>query len=1038
MKQLFLAFIYLFSLVATSAAQVPAKQNNTGTKPAAQSSTKTTGQGSSQDILSSNVRSAVEAEAAEQDDTYWVMKGEDLMKEECGINKLECAIEMLFEAEKAAGGDPLKAVVCSKKGDKCVPALAFAQGSVDWVVSKELYYQGQIIVENSSMFVELISKYGFHFDSNRAKAKNYLEQLMERAADDCEKPSATEDTSHWNTHRTNYCAEEVASMSALAMIALTENAQYRQKLTNNIHDLMEDMYDEPGGSVVIMGGTMALGVLGTQYAYERLEEFLMDDTIPSLAGNVWNGVNSAVSATVDNIYKATTENGRYLNRINEKFMYLDEEEAKRQGYDNTAWVHPKRQYPYANELEEVGYVLAYQSATNAHAKKLATKIIQKANQYAKDKKQMAADVHYPVIVGILDGWREKNISLDVPSKELLTLLYEGNWFDINEGTQRRVHDKAYKFGLKRNLGFKPPVKDEQKIEEFIKYDNGVVWGAKQTGDILAQMLMMEFIFAKLIVVVKNIPAAIRALQTRSQWIGTKNFITKLPRGNSNIKVVAQNGTKGAEVAPKTNVTANTAAKGQNVTSATTPKGTAAPKGSANTGSTTSRAGNTATTGGQTTTGSASSAGNTVATAVPQATMQIVKSGSASIEAGAVEAELMDPLAQQLANGTSLTQNLKNGAAAVKNFGKDYWNALWRPRKYVACSLAGPAGMLIPEGGAMAAARAERLFFEQMEPIVQKAVTATKNIRGATSLDRVTQFANEASSYAKKAASMVGQAPNASKAAKLAQQAEQAAQEAQTALDNFTKAIEIAKSKTGMTTALGNMKLLQALQAVDPLATRLPAFRSWTPIKEQVRLLKGVLTRTNTVRQSFVNSLQSIRDILSKAHLPSIDAEWNIFGQSIEAFANDANVQTLGTKINATLDQLATTTDAAAKRQLFTTLQADQAQYASLIQRHQATISSAARKLKNTVSAKDRWDFFIRYGIEQRVANVIDLTDDFHWLGQIRTGATEGLETNIVSIEQKAKRIEQAAANTTAKQAFKAKQRENQAANLVRQAANKAK
>ena len=318
------------------------------------------------------------------------------------------------------------------------------------------------------------------------------------------------------------------SMAALAMIA--KNDQERKQVASGVYSLMKSEYDAVGGGIIMTGGTVALGVLGTQDAYAKLERFLTDDTIPSTAGNVWEGINSPIKSSTQNSYKASRKDGRYLNRINEKFLYLDKQEAKKQGFSTTAWQSPAIQYPYANTLEDVGVLLGQQSAENGAAKRLATKIVQQANQYAKNGEQMAADVHYPVVVGIMDGWRQINHSMNIPSKELITLLYKGNWFDINEGTQRRVHRKAYEFGLRRNMVFDPPVKNKQKVQDYMTYAKAET--AASVADVVAQFVLLDMVITKLPALAKGIPNAVRFLKQRSTWVGTKNFIRKLPRTSS--------------------------------------------------------------------------------------------------------------------------------------------------------------------------------------------------------------------------------------------------------------------------------------------------------------------------------------------------------------------------------------------------------------------------------------------------------------------------------------------------------------------------
>ncbi len=459
-----------------------------------------------------------------ENDTYWVNKGAAMVQQDCG-GSLKCALNRLSGALNAVNGNPLKAVVCSKDESECVPALAYGQGAVQYATTNALYVKGEMAVDVSPLFIKLVTQYGVHSEADRKAAQKYLFGLVQRAYKDCDKVSANEDTSIWAPKRTNYCAEEVTAMAALAMLA--KNEPERKQVASAAYSLMKSEYDSVGGGMIMTGGTVALGVLGTPDAYAKLEQFLTLDTIPGTAGNVWKGLNSPIESTAQNSYKANRKDGRFLNRINEKFLYLDQPEAKRQGFPTTSWQAAGIQYPYANTLEDVGLLLGAQSAQNGSAKRLATKIIQQANQYAKTGEQMAARVHLPVVVGIMDGWRQSNTSMNVPSKELVAFLYKGNWFDINEGTQRRIHQKAYEFGLRRNMVFDPPARDPQKIRDYVNYIK--VKDASFAADIAAQFVLLNAIITKLPALAKGIPNAVRALKQRSMWVGTKDLISKLPR-----------------------------------------------------------------------------------------------------------------------------------------------------------------------------------------------------------------------------------------------------------------------------------------------------------------------------------------------------------------------------------------------------------------------------------------------------------------------------------------------------------------------------
>ena len=723
MTRILVAVIYLVSLVTASSAQVVGAAS---TRPATKSGQTTASskkanatQGTDTDLqetLHAQLQTAVQQAEEQQDDTYWVNKGAAIVQKECAVRGMNCALEVLFEAEQAAHNNPLKAVVCLKDGSECVPALAYGQGAVQYATKNLLYYKGQIIVETSPQFVELVTHYGLHSEEDRQAAKKYFFALMQRAYKDCDKVSANEDTSHWNTRRTNYCAEEISSMAALAMIA--KDDREKKQIASAVYSLMKSEYDSVGGGIIMTGGTVALGVLGTQDAYNKLEQFLTDDTLPSTAGNVWEGINSPIKSTAQNSYKALNKDGRYLNRINEKFLYLDKQEAKRQGFSNTAWQSSAIQYPYANTLEDMGTLLGQQSAENGAAKRLATKIVERANQYAKNGKQMAADIHYPLVVGIIDGWRQINNSMNVPSKELITLLYKGNWFDINEGTQRRVHRKAYEFGLRRNMVFDPPAKDPQKIKDYIAYSN--VETITSAADVVVQFVLLDMMITKLPALAKGIPNAVRVLKQRSAWVGTHNFIRKLPRtpsmakAKAGAKTVAKPPVKPA-VTPKPTVSAKPQAPRQ--------PAKARPTGQ-QAGQTTSVPAPRQPAAQPVATQTAPVAENVGATTQPIGPLPEAAPITEAVSPAKLQEQVTGPLAERVKEGNSALQNIKSGVRYVGGVVQDYFKALVRPSNTLMMSVPG-----IPAPGTWAAVRAERKAAEASKAIelAQQEVERTTQI-----------------------------------------------------------------------------------------------------------------------------------------------------------------------------------------------------------------------------------------------------------------------------------------------------------------------
>ena len=471
---------------------------------------------------------------AKGNDAWWVEQGEKLVNSRCKIQGLPCILEDIFKAQQAAPKhNILHAAVCdNKNGAHCVPALAYAWGGVRYATQHLLYHQNKPIIETAPQFTELVSTYGLNGENERQIALRYFYDLIALAKKDCSNGSLEvgsqrnrADTRRANQLKSARCTAELAAMPGLAVISKTKIE--KKKAAETIYQVLADKYDAASGGAVIITSVTALGILATPRAYSLLEKFLTQDTIPSTAGNIWEGTLSPGKYLAQNSLRAASNirggNSRYLNRINEQFQYLDKTEAKRQGFTNISWQSEGRQYPYANILEEVGVFIAQQSGSNPSAYQLAKKLVARANKTAQSKTNAAGILHYPLVLGILDGWRMygKRFIYE-PSLSLLSLFYKGDWFDINEGTQRHVHYKAYLFAKARGWTWKAPQFDKGKKQRYIY--NARIMGAGEAADIIAPLLLVEGLFRIVPVLAKGIPAAVRTLRGRTALVGTKNYL----------------------------------------------------------------------------------------------------------------------------------------------------------------------------------------------------------------------------------------------------------------------------------------------------------------------------------------------------------------------------------------------------------------------------------------------------------------------------------------------------------------------------------
>ncbi len=576
MKRLLMAVVYFLSLFLTPTAQLWAEES-----------------------FEKNLHRKISEEAKQaeekQDDTYWVAKGAAMVGKECSVQGLDCVLEILESAKKEANGDVLQAVVCLANGEDCVAALAYGQGAVHYALENLMYHQNRPVFETGPQFVELVSEYGLHSEWDRQLAMKYLYSYLKQTRSDC-KSRVTDSITVGSVarmtakqrrikQRQGACASGIAAMPVLAMLAKTR--EEKNQVADTVYDFLKRRYKTPSGSAVMMVSVVAFGVLGSSRAYEHLEKFLTENSVKrpdTGVGRIMAEPGKFAAET--GIQIANSGHGgadRYLNQVNEAFQYADEQEAKQLGTDNT-------NEPTRNFMEDIGNVLADQSTENMFALALAKKLVSQTEQYIKSFDNLGnvaaqnqaggnpmyadsmramelrsfeieqAKIHFPLVLGILDGWAQRKKYASIPSERLLSFFYQGDWWDINEATQRSIHYKAYQFANMRGLGFAAPVRDEAKMKRYAQ--NQAALAVAKKVDTVYNTAMFVSLALALPTLIKGIPQAVRLLSKRSGLVRTKNFISKLPRKAKKMKPAkgtaaaaadAQGATKGVKLASKAKV-----------------------------------------------------------------------------------------------------------------------------------------------------------------------------------------------------------------------------------------------------------------------------------------------------------------------------------------------------------------------------------------------------------------------------------------------------------------------------------------------------
>ena len=473
--------------------------------------------------LEQSISAAAEKAMQNQNDETLVQLGYKMAKEKCPYDPFECTRDIIFKAEYDAGGDILQAFVCDEKENGvCLTALAFARGGIRYAL-EQTYWKGKPIKEVGAVVSALVTEYGVQSEKDAEMATKYFYDLLKDAHKDCGSGFSIDygsaahraDQRQARERKANNCASEVAGLSAIAMLA--QNATEKNEAADKIYDLLEDNYSSSAAGIVIPGCISALAVLDTQKSFSLIEKFLLDETIPTTAGDVLHSVSlsGVARGALRGVNNLRGGDSRYLNRINESFQYLDKDEARRQGHKSMEAY--QAQYPQGNLLEDVGYMLGELSKENPRAQALSKKIISKANEYAIEDTHAAGRIHYPVVLGIMSGLRKHgNTFIYLPKPELLNLFYKGDWWDINEGTQRRVHYVAQQFAKQRGYTWKEPAKDPEKHERYVY--NARLLNMGEVGDMVVSAVSMGALVVSLPAMAKGLAGCVRALTSRTTWM----------------------------------------------------------------------------------------------------------------------------------------------------------------------------------------------------------------------------------------------------------------------------------------------------------------------------------------------------------------------------------------------------------------------------------------------------------------------------------------------------------------------------------------
>ncbi len=382
-------------------------------------------------------------------------------------------------------------------------------------------------------FTSIISKTGDYCDNDIYKAE-IVPGLAN--ADDRQKARDGKEK------RAKYCEGAGFAMSGLAVMEST--AAQKEASAALIYKMLKKSYRDDYGAIVLSSAIPSLMALGTNSAYANIEKFLLVESLNDglSLGSGWQVLGKAldiisIKAWVDKFTDINNRirgrGGRFLNKVGIKMQYIDSDAATELGYSNFSIAlakdgHSGYNMPYGNILEDIGYMLS--SSRDSRAKKIAQKAV---NLYADAFKNPGGEfigvahdmavttpvrkaydlVHIPLVVGAIKGGGvtggNANIAVDK--------LYNLDWWDLNEGTQRRINNLMAKTGTKYTSN-KMPLKAADEIKKIRASRNSTIGDMAVWADMAVAAVMIAGLIVSIPSMVKgasgliNTASRIRAIK----------------------------------------------------------------------------------------------------------------------------------------------------------------------------------------------------------------------------------------------------------------------------------------------------------------------------------------------------------------------------------------------------------------------------------------------------------------------------------------------------------------------------------------------
>lgn len=339
---------------------------------------------------------------------------------------------------------------------------------------------------------QMIADYGYDVN-NQGRLEAFFKGVLDNAEGKCKGPKEAAKGVKREAAGKKSC--EAVSL-AMAWYGFLREHEQNGVGAETIYKAVKGVYNEPYGMMALPSGVGALLALDTKAGTEKVYQLLMSgDTIRERkVTSVWRDLLGLISLEEWNKKGIMVANGvrggggNYLNMTGSLGQYIDEKAALAGGLSQQQLERAKEapqeaffkdnqlayNLPYGNVLEDIGVMIAERAAQgNAQAQGLAKRMVKEyqARRQAVSVRSLGNRVHLPLMVGLLS---QKGTGEQAASRE----LYFADFWDLNEGTQRRVNNLVGAAAglpvLTRDAAKMRRAKDNAKVRELGLWGDGLL------------------------------------------------------------------------------------------------------------------------------------------------------------------------------------------------------------------------------------------------------------------------------------------------------------------------------------------------------------------------------------------------------------------------------------------------------------------------------------------------------------------------------------------------------------------------------------